>query len=117
MFVVTVDIWPQGQYAKKYSMLKIVGYNAGPTKGSRLGYDYTARVFDSKLDPLPTDKEIDEARSSLFKQMKSGVMVNVVDHERRNGMEELIRRILVEYNLNDIDRSHDNDPVKKKRDL
>ena len=98
MFVINFDIWPYGDGSKKETVFKIVGYNDG--SGSPSSGKYETWVFDKGAGvPIPSAREI-RANQEDDGFINIGHHITIEQHSRLDGIQELVRRILVEYDLN-----------------
>jgi len=98
VFIINMEIWPYGDGAKKETVFKIVGYNDGT--GSPSSGRYEAWIFDKNAgDAIPSAREI-RANQEDDGFLNIGHHVTIEQHSRLDGIQELVRRILVEYDLN-----------------
>ncbi len=103
MFVVKVELWPHGNMEKRKEIVKLVGYNNGRADAEGYGFDYPGIVWnDTAGQEIPSDEVINANRLTRFADgftLPPGTKVEVHDHRRADGMAELIRKMLAEYEL------------------
>lgn len=105
MYFIQTELWPYGDHKGASPMVTVVGYNTGRTVFGHS--DYINYVYDRGIDRESITKAYDAWNQPPFEEGKlledylpSGfIRVDIKGHYRQAGMTELIRKIMVEYEV------------------